>query len=153
MVLIPISVFYFLIASGKLNSVIKLELAERKYPLVINILLLLVLIQNTFTLERTPELFFFFCGGLISTLFALFFLYLNRKISLHMIGISSLTTFMLGFSLKFQIPFTATFGFLMVLHGLLGSSRLQMKAHKLYELLAGLLCGLLPQLFFWIYWL
>jgi len=152
-IFIPIAVFYLLLSLGKIDSIMIEQVTQRKYPLMINALLLFILIQKSFTLERTPELFFFFCGGLVSTLLALLFIYLEKKISLHMIGIASLTAFMTGFYLKFQIPFTATFAFLMVLNGLVGSSRLQMKAHNLNELAFGFLCGMLPQLFFWMYWL
>lgn len=129
------------------------QLAQRKYPLMINVLLLFILIQKSFTVERTPELFYFFCGGLISTLFALIFLYVEKKVSLHMLGVTSLTIFMTGFYLKYMIPFTASLAFLLVIVGLVGSSRLHMKAHTLEELFWGILCGAIPQLFFWMFWL
>ena len=129
------------------------ELTQRKYPLMINTLLLFILIQKSFTLDRTPELFFFFCGGLMSTVLALLFVYLKKKISLHMIGIASLTAFTTGFYVKFQIPFTGILAFLMVLNGLVGSSRLQMKAHNINELFIGFFCGFIPQVFLWNYWL
>ncbi|MFN3755375.1 MAG: hypothetical protein ACK4RM_00320 [Flavobacterium sp.] len=152
-VFIPIAVFYLLLSIGKIDSIMISNLNQRKYPLMVNALLLYILIQKSFTIERTPELYFFFLGGFASTLLALLFLLIGKKISIHMIGISSITVFIAGFSLKYQITFTATLAVLLILNGLVGSSRLQMKAHNLSELALGFLGGCIPQILLYYFWL
>lgn len=152
-VFIPIAVFYLLLSIGKIDTIMISNLNQRKYPLMINAILLFILIQKSFTVERTPELYFFFLGGLASTILALLFLLIGKKVSIHMIGISSITFFIAGFSLKYQITFTATFAVLLILNGLVGSSRLQMKAHNLNELALGFLGGCMPQLLLYYFWL
>jgi len=152
-VFIPIAVFYLLLSIGKIDSIMISNLNQRKYPLMVNALLLFILIQKSFTIERTPELYFFFLGGLVSTLVALFLMFYEKKASIHMIGISSITAFITGFCLKYEINFTASLAFLLILNGLVGSSRLQMKAHSITELSIGFLVGIIPQILMWNFWL
>ncbi len=70
-----------------------------------------------------------------------------------MIGISALTAFVIGLSLKNELNTVSLVAFLVVLNGLVASSRLVMKAHSNKELLIGFLCGILPQIGLLYYWL
>ena len=115
--------------------------------------LIVTLIQKSITLDRIPELFFFFFGGLLSTLLTLLFLFGKIKASIHMIGISSLTSFVVGLSLHNQINFMYYIAFLILMNGIVASSRLEMKAHSNIELAIGFLLGLLPQLALYFFWL
>ncbi|MES2546052.1 MAG: hypothetical protein V4548_14300 [Bacteroidota bacterium] len=152
-VLIPIS-FYFLLKSfGKVDSVMVSDLSQRKIPLMIQIGLLLMLIQKSITIDNFEELYFFFLGGVISAFLALLFLFLKTKISIHMIGISALTSFVVGLSLHNQINIVNTIAFLLLMNGVVAASRLEMKAHNYKELYLGFFVGLLPQaalLYFWL---
>ncbi len=152
-VLIPIS-FYFLLKSfGKVDSVMVSDLSQRKIPLMIQIGLLLMLIQKSITIDNFEELYFFFLGGVISAFLALLFLFLKTKISIHMIGISALTSFVVGLSLHNQINIVNTIAFLLLMNGVVAASRLEMKAHDYKELYLGFFVGLLPQaalLYFWL---
>lgn len=129
------------------------ELSQRKIPLIIQAFLIYTLIQKSITLDRIPELFFFFFGGLLSTLLTLILLFGKIKASIHMIGISSLTAFVIGLSLHNQINFMYYIAFLILMNGIVASSRLEMKAHTNIELAIGFLVGLLPQLALYFFWL
>ncbi|MFC6875764.1 hypothetical protein [Flavobacterium myungsuense] len=152
-IFIPISFFYLLKAIGKVDSMMVSELSQRKIPLIIQAFLIYTLIQRSITLDRIPELFFFFFGGLLSTLLTLLFLFGKIKASIHMIGISSLTAFVVGLSLHNQINFMCYIAFLILMNGVVASSRLEMKAHTNIELAIGFFVGLLPQLALYFFWL
>lgn len=152
-IFIPIS-FYFLLRSlGKIDSVMVSEVSQRKIPLIIQAILLYILISKSITLDTIPELYFFFLGLLLSTFFALIFTYLSVKVSLHMLGISALTAFVIGLSFHNQTNSIFLVAILVLMNGLVASSRLDMKAHSATELGLGFFCGLIPQLLLWIFWL
>ena len=61
-VLIPISLFYLLLSLGKIDSIMIEEVAQRKIPILLNCILLFVLTQKSITLDRIPELYYYFLG-------------------------------------------------------------------------------------------
>lgn len=128
-------------------------ISERKIPMVIQCFLIIALVRNGITLERYPELHFFLLGGLVSTLIALLMLFANIKASIHMMGISALTLFVFGLSLHFKTPYTFSIAFLVATNGFVASSRLEMKAHTIKELIIGLLLGFIPQMLLLYLWL
>ena len=117
------------------------------------IVMIILLIRKSITLDRYPELHFFLLGGLLSTLLALILLFLNSKASLHTIAISSLTVFIIGLSLHLQLQNTFIITVLILLNGFVASSRLEMKAHTNKELVIGFILGALPQLLLLVLWL
>lgn len=150
---IPILFFFLLRLTGKISSIMVPELSERKIPLVIQSFLIILLVRKSITLERYPELHFFMLGALFSTLVALILLFVNKKASLHMIGMSALTLFVFGLSLHQHIQNTLLIIFLVIMTGLVASSRLMMKAHTPKELTIGVLLGSIPQILFLFLWL
>lgn len=112
-----------------------------------------VLVTKTITIERFPELHYFFMAGIISTVVAFLLLFLKIKSSIHMIGFSALTVFVIGLSYHNEINIINTIVFLMVMNGFIASSRLEMKAHTIKELFFGFFIGALPQLGLFYYWL
>jgi hypothetical protein len=151
--LLPIAFFYLLRTFGKIDSIMLSEINHRKIPLILHICLLSILIQKSITVDRFPSLYFFFLGGIISAIFAFLLLYAKIKASIHMIGISALTVFIIGLSLKNEINTINLVAVFIILNGLVASSRLVMKAHTNKELLIGFLCGLLPQIGLLYVWL
>ena len=116
-------------------------------------MLFAVLIEKSITFERFPSLYFFFVGGLLSTILAFFLLFLKTKASIHMIGISSLTVFIIGLSIHNEINTINLVAFFMLMNGVVASSRLAMQAHSNKELVIGFLSGAIPQsvlLYFWL---
>lgn len=127
-------------------------ISERKIPLVLQCFLIIFLVRTTITIERYAELHFFFLGALLSTLIALVLLFANMKVSLHMIGISALTFFVLGLNLHFQTQHMVAILFLTLMNGFIASSRLEMNAHTAKELILGFLIGSVPQVLLLYLW-
>lgn len=152
-ILIPITLFFLLLSLGKIDSIMVEDLGQRKIPLLINASLLVLLIHKSITASNLPELYFFFLGGAISTIIALIAIYFQTKVSLHMIGITSLTSFIFGISVTTQTDLTYTFAFFVVAIGWVASSRLVLKAHTIKELTLGFVTGLIPQVILWRFWL
>lgn len=138
---------------GKVDSIMLSDITQRKIPLLLQIMLMSILIVKSITIDRYFELFFFFAGGLFSTIIAFMLLFANVKASIHMIGISALTVFIIGLSIHSEINIINTVVFFVMINGFVASSRLQMKAHTLKELGIGFVCGMLPQLMLLYFWL
>lgn len=151
--LLPISIYFLFRSLGVVTSFTEATLKERQMPIAVQAILLLVLLRFSISKEITTELYYFFLGGLISSILVLTSVILKFKASLHMIGISALTAFIYGLSAYYQLPFVNLFAFCIVCMGLVASSRLYMKAHTYPELVVGIIIGLLPQLFLYQYWL
>jgi membrane-associated phospholipid phosphatase len=152
-VFIPLAFFYLLITLGKIDSMMVTHVSQRKIPLIIQIFLLCILIFKNITKDNIPELYYFFLGSIISSLIALLLVYFKKKISLHMLGMAALTTFLISCYLHFQIKEIYFISLLLCCNGLVASSRLYMKAHSLKELILGYIIGLLPQLILLFFWL
>lgn len=151
--LLPLSIYFLFRSLGVVSSFTEATLKERQMPIAVQAILLLVLLKFSISKEITTELFYFFLGGLISSILVLASVILKFKASLHMIGISALTAFVYGLSSYYQLPFVNLFAFCIVCMGLVASSRLYMKAHTYPELIVGIAIGLTPQLFLYRYWL
>lgn len=152
-VLLPIAFFFLLRTFGKIDNIMLADISHRRIPLLLHIMLLTVLITKSITLERFPVLFFFFLGGIVSAALAFIGLYFKTKASIHIIGISALTVFIIGLSIKNETNTINLVTFFVFINGLVASSRLVMKAHTNKELLIGFLCGILPQLGLLYFWL
>jgi hypothetical protein len=150
---LPISFFYLLRTFGKVDTIMLSDLNQRKIPLIMQMALVIILITESITIARFPELFYFFLGGLISTFLAFILLYAKVKSSIHMIGISVLTFFGIGLSMHNQVNGTYLIAASFFAAGLIASSRLQMKAHTIKELVIGYAIGMLPQIALWYFWL
>lgn len=151
--LIPISFFYLLKSLGKIDTVMVSQLSQRKLPLFFQVVLILVLIEKGTTIDRIPELYYYFLSGLISTILALVLLFTRIKASLHLLGIGSLLFFVISISIHEQTNFLSSIGFLTLLTGIVASSRLEMKAHNYKELIIGFVVGIAPQIGLWYFWL
>lgn len=151
--LLPIAFFYLLRTFGKIDNIMLSDISHRKIPLLLHVVLLSILIQKSITVDRFPSLYFFFLGGIISAIFAFLLLYAKIKASIHMIGISALTVFIIGLSLKNEINTINLVAVFIILNGLVASSRLVMKAHSNKELMIGFLCGIVPQIGLLYVWL
>lgn len=150
---IPMLFFFLLRFTGRITSIMIPELSERKFPLVVQCFLLILLVKKSITLELYPELHFFMLGALSSTLIALILLFVNKKASLHMMGLSALTFFVFGLSLHHHRANTALVVSLVLMNGFVASSRLIMGAHTPKELIFGVLIGSIPQILLLFLWL
>ena len=152
-ILIPISFYYLLRSFGKVDSVMVYQLSQRKIPLTIQAVLIFILITKSITAEVIPELYYYFLGGLISTFLLLILLLLKIKASIHMVGISTLTIFVIALSLHYHSNAIYTIAFLIAMNGIVASSRLELQAHTNKELVIGFFSGMLPQIILTYFWL
>lgn len=152
-IFIPVTFYYLLLSMGKVDSIMLAKRNQRIIPLIIHAILLYILIKKSITVEHFPELHFFFLGSLMSTFLALVMLYLEQKVSLHMIGITALTVFTIGISLHFQVRLILPIVLLILCNGFVATSRLDMKAHTPTELVLGSLIGIIPQAGLFYLWL
>jgi hypothetical protein len=152
-ILIPMLFIYLLKIIGKVDSIMVSDISQRKMPLMIQFFLMALLILKSITIDRVPELFYFFLGGMVSTFIAILLLFLRTKASIHMIGIGALTVFVMGISIHNYSNMLVLISLLMLLNGVVASSRLAMKAHTVKELFFGFLLGWIPQILLFYFWL
>ena len=152
-VIIPIIFFFILKNLGLISSVFAPSIKERRYPLIIGILLNLMVAYKVIPQNYIQEIYFFFIGLIIALGAVFLLLFLKVKTSIHLLGMSSLTMFLVGLSIHFEINITFAIALLTICTGLVATSRLYMKAHTKTELLIGVLLGLTSQLLMLSYWL
>lgn len=152
-IVVPILFFLLLRSTGHVKSVMVHETSQRKIPLVLQCFLYILLVKRSIVIARYPELHFFFLGALFSTILALVCSLFKIKASLHMIAITGFTIFAIGLNIHLQLQNPYWSAFLILMTGVVASSRLEMEAHTPKELLIGLLIGVLPQLLFLYLWL
>lgn len=152
-ILIPIVVFFLLKNLKVVETIYLKEVKERKFPLMIQCILLLLILKTVFDPYDDPELYYFFVGILFSAFSALLMVFFKLKVSLHQMGVSGLLIFLVGLSAHFKINLLITISFFLFANGWVASSRLHGEAHTYPELLIGLLLGALPQLILFNLWL
>jgi len=152
-IFIPLAFYFWLKTVGKADSMMLENLAQRKIPLFLSCILLYILAFKSITQAALPELHFFLLGGLLSNLLTFLYLFMNVKASIHQMGIAALTCFVMGLSMHYQVDLSYGIALLLLLNGLVASSRLAMQAHTYQELAIGLGLGALPQLGLWWFWL
>jgi len=152
-VIIPIVVFFLLKTLRQVETIYLRNVKERKYPLMIQCVLLLLVIKMVFNPYDNPELYFFFVGILFSAFASLVMVLFKVKVSLHQIGVAGLLLFLVGLSAHFKINLLIPISFFLFANGWVASSRLQANAHSYLELGLGFLVGALPQLILFNMWL
>jgi membrane-associated HD superfamily phosphohydrolase len=152
-ILIPLIFFFLLKNLGLVKSINLKEVQERKFPLMVQTLLVLVIIKMVFSSYQTPEMYYFFVGVLFTTISALVLVIFNFKVSLHQMGIAGVTMFLIALSVHFNKNYLLEIGIFFLINGWVASSRLDTKSHTIPELLTGFFIGLIPQIVMLNYWL
>lgn len=152
-IFIPITFYYILKTMGKIDSVMASQIQERKIPLFVQAILLYILFSKSISLQSLPQLHFYLIGGMKSAIVAFILLFFGIKTSLHLVATSSLLAFAIGLSVYNQSNNLLLIASLLVLNGIVATSRLEMKAHTYKELIIGFFVGLLPQIVVWKFWL
>jgi hypothetical protein len=152
-VLLPISLYYLLRSLGRVKSTMVLDKKERRLPLALYALLLVMLTQYSLKGLPMPELYFYFMGVLISNMAALALVLTGHKASLHMMGVASLMLFIISISINYKSRFIILIAVMVLCCGFVASSRLLARAHTSGELVLGTLLGIVPQVLLWFLWL
>ena len=152
-ILIPLISFFLLKNSGLVKSINLKEVKERKYPLMIQIILIFIIITRVFTKYHHPELYYFFIAVAVSSLAALILVIVNFKVSLHQMGIAGVTMFLIALSIHFTENYLFEISLFFLINGWVASSRLETKSHSISELIIGFILGVFPQFIILNYWL
>lgn len=147
---IPLGIYYVLKSINKADSLMLASVKQRKLPLAINCLLLLLLLNNSIHYNETPDLYLIFLGCLISNMIALSCSILQFKTSLHMIAIVIFTTTLLSIT-ENTLAGIILKTMAIINIGFIASSRLVYKAHNTTELVSGTFIGLVPQIALYMY--
>jgi len=150
---IPIVFFYLLKNLGKVQNVFLRDVKERIWPLFFYILLIGLNLYQILDIYNYPALYFYFVGIMLSVMTAFFLAWFRLKISLHMIGMGGIFTFILAMSIFYRINLMYTLAFIITALGWTASSRLAYKAHSYFELILGVFIGIIPQIIVLNYWL
>ena len=150
---IPVVTFFLLKNIGIVTSIHLKTVEERKLPLMIQCLLLLLIIKMVFDPYDSAELYFFIVGILFSAISALIMVFLKFKISLHQMGIAGVTMFVVALGVHFKVNLLLVMSLLFIANGWVASSRLHTRSHTYPELIIGFFTGIIPQLILLNYWL
>lgn len=152
-VILPILLYFLLKTLGLVSTINLKTTKERIYPLILNGVVVLIVLQRVLTISQSPELYFFFVGILISNMTCLLLAIMRFKASIHMIGISGVFMFFVALSIHFSININGTLALMSIIIGATATSRLHLKAHSHIELIIGVFVGFIPQLILVTYWL
>ena len=152
-VILPILLYLLLKTVGVVNTINLETTKERIYPLLLNGIVILIVLQRILTPTQAIELYFFFVGILISNMACLLLVIMKFKASIHMIAVSGLFMFFIALSIHFSININGTLALMCIIMGAIATSRLHLKAHTYKELILGVFIGFMPQLILVSYWL
>ncbi|WP_341214835.1 hypothetical protein [uncultured Wocania sp.] len=152
-VILPILLFFLLKTLGKVKSIYLESTRERIFPLLLNCVVIILVLQRIITPSQVIELYFFFVGILISTLACLILAIFKFKSSIHMIAVSGVFMFFIALSIHFNININGTLALMSIITGAVATSRLHLNAHTYKELIIGFFVGMFPQLILVNYWL
>lgn len=152
-IVLPILLFYLLRTINKVGTIHLEAVEERRIPLIINSIIIVLILVRVLPQEEIPELYFFFVGILISTVTCFALAIVKFKASIHMIASTGFFMFAIAVAIHFKININGTIALMCIIIGAIATSRLHMKAHTPIELISGCLVGLLPQLILLNYWM
>lgn len=152
-VIIPVIAFFILRNMGVLSSAFAPSIEERKYPLYIHIILLLIVVYKVVPSQYAFELHYYFIGIITAAFTTLLLLFLKIRASMHVMGMGGLFMFLVCLSIHFEINITVAISLLTLATGLVATSRLYLKAHSKIEVFIGFLIGALSQLMLIKFWL
>ena len=150
---IPIILYYLLKNLGLVSSIFLEKVSDRKIPLYAQLVLIFLVLRVVMPQTYAPELYFFFVGILATSVGCLLLVFFKIKASIHMMGIASITMFVVVLSIHYKINLLILIGLLVIFSGLVATSRLSLKAHTVTELTLGSLLGLVPQFMVINYWM
>lgn len=150
---IPLLLLIFLKSIGYIDSFQVFSIKERKIPLVFMIIMFYLLGQLFEKITIFNDLSFLFYGIAIAIILTYILFTFRIKSSLHLLSIGGATGYFLIFGQIHGIdtlPLTVIF---LLFSGLLGTSRLHLKAHSPKEIYIGFFLGFFSQIISVLYYL
>jgi membrane-associated phospholipid phosphatase len=141
----PVFLLLLLKRFGMIHSFHMHKIEERKFPTILFIAISYIIGNWLFKSSMVDLLSLLYFGYGIGLVFSYLLLYFKFKASLHTMAIGGLIGFLIYFSFHYKINIVILFSILFILSGFIGTSRLQLKAHKMSEVFFGYLIGLSTQ--------
>lgn len=143
--IIPLLVLILLKVLGLIKDFQVSTIKERKFPVIFMILLFFLLGDTIVDIPTLRDLGHLFYGTSLSLLCIYLLFSLQLKSSLHLVSMGSAVGFFLVLSNQYSMNLLPVVMVLMLLSGLLASSRLNLKAHTPKELFIGFSLGFVSQ--------
>lgn len=143
---VPTFMLLFLKYTRSIKSTKLPTVQERKVPVFFMIILFFIIGNSFYKHLPIRDLSHLFYGVSLGLAIIYFLLYYNLKISLHLVSMGSAVGFFFVFQfMYYHLNILPLISVLLVLSGLLSSSRLYLKAHTLSEVYIGFLTGVFSQ--------
>ena len=139
--LIPAMAGVFLLKKGMIQSLEMNTTKERRFPLLITGLFYSITYYFLQKFPLPPLIYLILLGATLSVLISMM-VNLFWKISAHMIGAGGMVGTAIGISLRLSLDLNLLIISLIVLSGLIGSSRLALNAHNQSQIYIGFFLGL-----------
>jgi membrane-associated phospholipid phosphatase len=148
-VIIPLLITLLLLNRGFINSLQMHSKKERTIPYAFTIVFYIFMLYMLTKVPVPPIIFNFIIGATISVI-AAFAINLKWKISAHMIGVGGLVGALFCIAFVLEANITLYIIFALIIAGLIGTSRLILKAHTPLQVYTGFFLGILCQVLVFI---
>ncbi len=142
----PLILIILLKTFKMINSYHMTTIEERKFPLILFISITVFIGYWLLKSTVVDLLSLFYFGYALGLSITYILLYFKIKVSLHTAAISGLIGFILYFSFYYKVNLILILAILLLLNGVIATSRLRLQAHKFNEVLLGFIIGLVTQL-------
>jgi hypothetical protein len=141
-IFLPTALITLLLYMHQIQSFELSQRRERTFPLIfmtISFLLLYIIVSKILPIRIIKG----FTFSMLVTSFLLVLSTYKFKLSMHLIGLGGISGLVIAMSIKFQIDLFFILAIILIISGIVGSSRLYLNAHNLYEVFAGFGLGFL----------
>jgi len=143
--IIPLLFLHTLKSYGAIENIHLKNYQERKFPILFFISISFLISTLLKNIPTAIDLSLFFYGMTLAMTITYLILYLKIKVSLHMLGISGLIGFFTFFSFEFKLNLLFLIAVLLIVSGLIATSRLKLNAHTIKEIYLGVIIGVLSE--------
>ena len=150
--IIPAMIWIYLKLSRRISDWQISKVEQRRLPLILYAACLIALLyigKLNYIVPLKAFIYGLLCSISISGLVS----FLKIKVSLHQLGISAITIFIICLSIYFHIELLSYISISILANGLVASSSLYLKRHTPKEVALGFMLGAIPQLYLVGYWL
>ncbi len=143
--IIPVLLLFFLKVGGFIKNYEVYTIRERRIPVLIMITILYYLGNTIIQIPEGRNLGILFYGTSLSIIFIYLLFSIQLKSSLHLVSMGNMIGFFLILANLYTLPLLPLLIVLVLLSGILASSRLHLKAHTPREVIIGFFLGIISQ--------
>ena len=144
---LPVIIAWYMSKKGSISSILMDKLTDRKkiYLITFGFYVTTLFVLSNFGIPAVIYKYIFGASLTVAVLFVLAML--GKKLSAHLSAIGGLCGAMVMISLRLQTDLLTLIAVFILLGGLIGMARIQVNAHKEYEVYWGFLLGFFTQVF------